>query len=121
MRSQPLIDKVDRLLMGTNEVLDLLLGQMVAVARVLRVADLVEVLLEEREVRLGQTDAQDDLVVWVWDTMLDPSVGDVNGLLDLVAGLLRGSGEDASQRDEGKQTTEAHAWGGGRSTKGKVF
>jgi hypothetical protein len=51
--------------MGCDELLDRLLRQMSAVARVGRVADLREVLLKLGEARLGQRDAQlEDVRRW---------------------------------------------------------
>ena len=65
MSGEPCAHSVDAVRMGCDELLDRLLRQMSAVARVGRVADLREVLLKLGEARLGQRDAQlEDVRGW---------------------------------------------------------
>ena len=62
---QPFIHGIDAIRVRRHERLDARLRQVFSVARVERIADLREMLLELREARLGKRDAQrDDVGTW---------------------------------------------------------
>lgn len=100
--------------MGSYEILDFLLGEVVPVPIVLGVANLVQVLLEDGEIGLGEADAQDDRMVGSGLRVLDPPTGDVDGLLYMEASPSGvGEGEGVEGGGEGyNQETHGETHGG---------
>ena len=107
---EPCVDGVHALRMGAHERLDVLLGQVRAVARVRGVAHLVQVRLELAEPGLREGDAEGDGVVRGGRGEADPVAGDGDALFE-ARGVVWGGVGEGREDDGGEDEHGGGCWG----------
>ena len=105
---EPFLHGGEALGAGRDEALDLFLGQVLAVARVVGVARLVQVCLKRVEVALRERDAQRDRVLRGGVGDADPVARDVDVLFELERAARGGGGEGGEGEQDGDGGEREH-------------
>jgi hypothetical protein len=84
----PLVYQVQALVMGCDKPFDLFLGKVLAIALMVRIADFVEVLFQNMEVRLWESNTKHDFVVGGRLAVLDPSSRRGDRLFDVISTIF---------------------------------
>ena len=92
MRSKPLIHSSNTLIVRSDESFDLLLRQVGAIPGMVRVANLIQMFLQDFKVGLGETNSKVNNVVSRGRELLDPTLGVRNALFDSVCAEVRCGG-----------------------------
>jgi len=82
--SKPLVHRIQTLLVRSNELFNLGFREVLAITFVVRIADLIEMLLKDAEIWLGETYTKDNFVVWRRYSMLNPGAWRLNSFLNAI-------------------------------------